>query len=147
MAPPVRAAAAGRVDRRAPVGPPPRFSAVQRAQVIALACERPANRGMPLSRWSSVELASEAIEAGIVAAATVARWLVAEAIKLWQYRSWIAPRAPDFAMKAAVVLDLYARVWDDESLGPDDYVLCSHEKTSIQARCVNGHLEGATGGR
>ncbi len=119
-------------------GRPPRFSAVQRAQVVALACELPASRGMPLSRWSSFELACEAIEAGIVvdiSASTVARWLARDAIKPWQFRSWIAPRAPDFATKATVVLDLYARVWDGQPLGPDDYVLCSDEKTSIQARC------------
>jgi transposase len=119
-------------------GRPPRFSALQRAQVVALACELPASRGMPLSRWSSFELACEAIEAGIVvdiSPSTVARWLAADAIKPWQYRSWIAPRAPDFASKAAVVLDLYARVWDRQPLGPGDYVLCSDEKTSIQARC------------
>jgi hypothetical protein len=34
-----------------------------------------------------------------------------------------------------VVLDLYAGVFDGEPLGHDDYVLCSDEKTSIQARC------------
>ncbi len=119
-------------------GRPRCFSAVQRAQVTAIACELPATRGMPLSRWSSFELACEAIEAGIVvdiSASTVARWLATDAIKPWQYRSWIAPRAPDFASKAAVVLDLYARVWDGTPLGPGDYVLCSDEKTSVQARC------------
>jgi transposase len=119
-------------------GRPPWFSPVQRAQVVALACELPASRGMPLSRWSSFELACEAIEAGIVvdiSPSTVARWLARDALKPWQYRSWIAPRAPDFAGKAAVVLDLYARVWDGQPLGPGDYVLCSDEKTSIQARC------------
>ena len=128
---------AGLADAHRP-GRPRRFSAVQRAQVTAIACELPATRGMPLSRWSSLELACEAIEAGIVAdisASTVARWLAADAIKPWQYRSWIAPRAPDFAGKAAVVLDLYARVFDGQPLGPGDYVLCSDEKTSIQARC------------
>jgi hypothetical protein len=93
---------------------------------------------MPLSRWSSFELACEAIDAGIVvdiSASTVRRWLAADAIKPWQYRSWIAPRAPDFAVKAAVVLDLYARVFDGQPLGPGDYVLCADEKTSVQARC------------
>jgi hypothetical protein len=93
---------------------------------------------MPLSRWSSFELACEAIEAGIVvdiSPSTVARWLARDALKPWQYRSWIAPRAPDFASKAQVVLDLYARVFDGQPLGPDDYVLCSDEKTSVQARC------------
>jgi hypothetical protein len=93
---------------------------------------------VPLSRWSSFEVACEAIEAGVVvdiSPSTVRRWLAADAIKPWQFRSWIAPRAPDFAAKAAVVLDLYARVWDGTPLGPGDYVLCSDEKTSVQARC------------
>src|SRR6266511_4360667 len=120
---------AGLADARRP-GRPRRFSAVQRAQVTAIACELPATRGMPLSRWSSFELACEAIEAGVVvdiSASTVARWLAADAIKPWQRRSWSAPRAPDFASKATVVLDLYARVWDGQPLGPDDYVLCSDE--------------------
>jgi transposase len=128
---------AGLVDVRRP-GRPRRFTAVQRAQVTAIACEMPATRDMPLSRWSSLELACEAIAAGIVvdiSASTVARWLAADAIKPWQYRSWVAPRASDFATKAAVVLDLYARVFDDVPLGPGDYVLCADEKTSIQARC------------
>ena len=128
---------AGLADAHRP-GRPRHFSAVQRAQVTAIACELPAIRGMPLSRWSSFEVACEAVEAGIVvdiSASTVARWLAADAIKPWQYRSWIAPRAPDFAGKAAVVLDLYAGVFDGQRLGPGDYVLCSDEKTSIQARC------------
>jgi transposase len=128
---------AGLADAHRP-GRPRRFSAVQRAQLTAIACELPATRGMPLSRWSSFELACEAIEAGIVvdiSASTVRRWLAADAIKPWQYRSWIAPRAPDFAAKATVVLDLYARVFDGQPLGPGDYVLCADEKTSVQARC------------
>ena len=128
---------AGLADAHRP-GRPRRFSAIQRAQVTAIACELPATRGMPLSRWSSFEVAGEAIAAGIVvdiSVSTVARWLAADAIKPWQYRSWIAPRAADFAAKAAVALDLYARVFDSTPLGPGDYVLCSDEKTSIQARC------------
>jgi transposase len=128
---------AGLADARRP-GRPRRFNAVQRAQATAIACELPATRGMPLSRWSSFELACEAIEAGIVqdiSASTVRRWLAADAIKPWQYRSWIAPRAPDFAAKATVVLDLYARLFDGLPLGPGDYVLCADEKTSVQARC------------
>jgi transposase len=133
----LRAGLAGLADARRP-GRPPRFTPVQRAQVTALACELPATRGMPLSRWSSAELACQAVQTGVVAGiapATVRRWLAADAIKPWQYRSWIAPRAPDFASKAAVVLDLYARAWEGTALEPGDYVLCADEKTSIQARC------------
>jgi hypothetical protein len=37
----------------------------------------------------------------------VRRWLAAYGIKPWQHRSWIFPRDPDFAAKAARVHDLY----------------------------------------
>jgi transposase len=119
-------------------GRPPRFTAVQHSQVKALACELPATSGVPLSRWSSQELAHEAVTAGMVesiSGSTVRRWLRRDALKPWQYRSWIAPRASDFAQRAAVVLDLYNGVFNGQPLGEDDYVLCSDEKTSIQARC------------
>jgi transposase len=124
-------------DRKRP-GRPRRFTDVQAAQVKALACELPATRGVPLSRWSAAELADEAVEAGIVediSASTVARWLADDAIKPWRHRSWIFPRDPDFTTKAGMVLDLYQRVWQDEPLDDNDFVICADEKTSIQARC------------
>ena len=46
-------------------------------------------------------------------------------------RSWIFPRDPEFGPKAARVLDLYARRYDDQPLRPDEYVLSADEKTSI----------------
>jgi hypothetical protein len=70
-----------------------------------------------------------------ISASTVWRILHDDAIRPWFHRSWIAPRDPDFAAKAAVVLDLYARIFDGEVLGVNDYVICADEKTSIQARC------------
>ena len=77
-----------------------KFTPVQVAEVKALACTLPAETGAPLSRWSSTEVATEAISRGIaetISAATVRRWLAADAIKPWQHRSWIFPRDPDFA--------------------------------------------------
>jgi transposase len=133
----VVARVAGLADRKRS-GRPKRFTDVQTAQIKALACELPAARGVPLSRWSAAELADEAVEAGIVediSAATVARLLAADAIKPWRHRSWISPRDPQFTGKAGVVLDLYQRVWQGEPLGEDDLVICADEKTSIQARC------------
>jgi transposase len=119
-------------------GRPSRFSPVQRAQLTALACQMPAQAGAPLSRWSCPELAREAVTQGVtesISAATVRRWLARDAIKPWQYRSWIFPRDPDFAAKAERVLDLYHRRWHGTKLGPQEYVISSDEKTSIQARC------------
>ena len=70
----------------------------------ALACELPAESGVPLSRWSAPELAAEVVARGIVeavSASTVRRLLAQDALKPWQQRSWIVPRDPDFAAKAA----------------------------------------------
>jgi hypothetical protein len=100
----------------------------------------PAETGIPLSRWSSAELAVEAVTRGVAAsisasisASTVRRWLCCAAIKPWQHRSWIFPRDPDFDTKAARVLDLYARTWGGVALGPDDYVISAGEKSQLQA--------------
>ena len=85
------------------------------AEVKALACQLPAETGVPLSRWSCPDLAGEVTGRGIAAAisaSTVRRILAADTIKPWQYRSWLFIRDPDFAAKATRVLDLYARVFD-----------------------------------
>jgi transposase len=118
-------------------GRPRRFSATVVAEVKALACELPAQSDVPLAKWSCPDLATEAIQRGVVesvSASTVRRWLAADALKPWQHRSWISPRDPHFAVKAARVLDLYARVFDGEPLRDNDYVLSADEKLSVQAR-------------
>ncbi|MFH1527468.1 MAG: IS630 family transposase [Bacteroidota bacterium] len=106
-------------------------------QVKALACELPSENGVTLSRFSSNDIATEAIYRGIVAqisGTTVWRWLKEDAIKPWQHHSWIFPRDPKFEQKAGRVLDLYHGVWEGKTLTDDEYVLSADEKTSIQAR-------------
>lgn len=106
-------------------------------QVKALACELPAELGLPLSHFSRQDLAREAMARGIVAqisGATIWRWLDQDAIRPWQHRSWIFPRDPQFEQKAGRVLDLYQGYWQEKPLGDDDYVISADEKTSIQAR-------------
>lgn len=110
-------------------------------EIKALACQMPSERDVPFSRLSHMDIAREAMRSGIVASisgATVWRWLSADAIKPWQYRSWIFPRDPDFAQKAARVLDLYQGMWEEKRLRPNDYVISADEKTSIQARNRQG---------
>jgi transposase len=108
-----------------------------RAEAVALACALPAENDVPLSRWSGQEIARElaARYHVSVAASSVRRWLAEDALKPWQHRSWISIRDPDFALKAAAVLDLYAGTWDGKPLGENDFVICADEKTSIRARC------------
>ncbi len=83
-------------------------------------------------------MARELVLRAVVAAispATVWRILHRDAIRPWFHRSWIFPRDPDFAAKAAVALDLYARIFEGRSLTKREFVICADEKTSIQARC------------
>ena len=109
-----------------------------RALVVALACERPADRGVPLSRYSLSELAAEAAqvlgsEAG-PSRSSIWRWLLQDALRPWRHECWIFPRDPHFLELAGPVLDLYACHWQGRPLWHDEYVLSADEKTSIQAR-------------
>jgi DDE superfamily endonuclease len=105
--------------------------------VKALACELPAQRGLPLARWALGDLQRAVVAQGLVAqisGATLWRWLSQDALRPWRHRSWIFPRDPAFAAKAERILELYAGRWDGVTLGPREYVLSADEKTSIQAR-------------
>jgi hypothetical protein len=124
---------------RSGLGPAGRglFPLVQVAEIKALACELPAEKGVPLSRWSHAEIAREAITRGIAAeisGTTVWRWLSEDAIRPWNYRSWIVRRDPQFAVKAGPILDLYEGRWEGQLLEPGEMVVCADEKPSIQAR-------------
>jgi hypothetical protein len=107
-------------------------------EVKAIAGELPVTRAVPLSRWSLAELGEEVITTGLVSDVSVStrwRWLDQDALKPWRHRSWIFPRDADFAAKAAVVLELYARRFQGRRLEPGEFVISADEKTSIQARC------------
>jgi transposase len=117
-------------------GRPRRFTAETVAAITALACTLPAETGIPLSRWSSTDLAAEAVTRGTVeaiSASTVRRTLTRAVLKPWQHRSWIFPRDPHFETKAARVLDLYARTCHGAELSPDDYVISADAKSQLQA--------------
>ena len=118
-------------------GRPRRISALDRAAVVALACQLPAATGVPLARWSGPELAAEITKAGLaspISPSSVLRILAEHPIKPWQYQSWISPRDPDFAAKATVILDLYQGFYQGKRLRPGDRILSVDAKPSIQAR-------------
>ncbi len=48
-------------------GGPCRITAEEVCAIIALACQRPPDRGLPLSHWSASDLAREALRQGLVA--------------------------------------------------------------------------------
>lgn len=119
-----------------------------RAQVTALACTLPRDSGRPLSRWSATELARAVIHHRIatrISASTIKRWLQADQIKPWQYRSWQQPTDPRFLEKAIPILDLYERAQGLARKG--HIIVCADEKTSIQARKASGGTTPARPGR
>ncbi|WP_234333782.1 hypothetical protein [Streptomyces viridochromogenes] len=100
----------------------------------ALACRLPAESEGPLSRWSCPGLAREAARRGIapfMSASTVRRRLAQDALKPWQHPLLDLHHPPGFRLKATWVLDLYARTWQGERLGDDEYVISADEKTSL----------------
>jgi hypothetical protein len=109
---------------------------VDEAVVKAIACEAVFATRLPLSRQSLADLTKRASAAlkKPISRSTVWRTLDACAIKPWQYEHWIFPRDPQFVAKAARVVGLYAGLWQDERLDPEDRIISADEKTSIQAR-------------
>lgn len=61
----------------------------------------------------------------------------------WRHRTWIFPSDPQFRLKAATVLDLYGHMFEEHCFKPDEFVLSSEEKTSIQARVHRDNLDAA----
>jgi hypothetical protein len=94
------------------------FTPEQIAEAKAVACEPPAQEGVPLSRRSVADVHRVVIERGVCEASvsTTVRWLREDAIR--PYRSWIFPTDPDFAIKACRILDLYQGRWEGELLHP-----------------------------
>ena len=118
------------------MGASPRFPPLDQAVVQAIACEVVFETERPLSRQSLADLTARAQTAleKPISRSTVWRMLHAVALKPWRYEYWIFPRDPQFVEKAEVILDLYAGFWQGVPLTPQDSILSSDEKTSIQAR-------------
>jgi DDE superfamily endonuclease len=71
-----------------------------------------------------------------ISASTIKRWLKADRIKPWQYRSWQRPTDPRFLERAIPILTLYERA---QRLARQGHIIvCADEKTSIQARQASG---------
>jgi hypothetical protein len=118
------------------VGASPLFPPLDQAVVQAIACEVVFETDRPLSRQSLADLTARARTAlqKPISRSTVWRMLHAVALRPWRYEYWIFPRDPQFVEKAEVILDLYAGFWQGIPLTPQDCILSSDEKTSIQAR-------------
>jgi homeodomain-containing protein len=117
-------------------GAPRQFSPEVRAQVTALACSLPRSHDIPLSRWSRAELARYTAATSsmpTLSASTIGHWLAAEQIRGFRYHSWQHIQKPEeFLARARPVLRLYEQAAALVKRGT--WVVCTDEKTSIQAR-------------
>ena len=128
-------------------GRPRRISALERAAVVALACQLPATTGVPLSRWTAPELTAELRSQGLtgpISPSSVLRILAEHPIKPWRYQSWVFPRDPNFAARAGVILGLYQGTYQGQPLRPGDRIISVDAKPSIQAR-ARCHATGPPG--
>jgi len=102
---------------------------------------------IPVSRLSSATIAFLLVGLTVVAAIcrrTVARWLQADQIKPWRFRSWITPKdLSKFLPRARVILELYERT---RSLGSAEVTWSFDECTSLQARERDSHSPPKPGG-
>jgi hypothetical protein len=111
------------------------FTPLQRAQITALACSSPRAHGKAWPRWSGEKLAAVAVEQQMVTSispGTIRAWRRRDKIKPWRYHSWQHSTDPQFVDKAVPVLDLDQHAQALAAQG--EAVVCSDEKTSIQAR-------------
>jgi transposase len=124
-----------RLDDLPRSGRPRVYSATDQAVVIAVACELPSQRDLPLSRHFASSIREVVGTEGIpMSLRTVQRILAENTLKPWRYQSWIHPRDPHFREKAEAILGLYEGVWQGRRLGADDLIVSADEKPSIQAR-------------
>ena len=118
-------------------GAPATFTPEQIVQIVAVACEDPANSGRPISHWSRRELADEVVKREIVAdisIRTAGRFLDEADLKPHLSRYWLNanPKDPEiFAAEVKTVCDLYAQAlqWHQQGI----ILVSTDEKPGIQA--------------
>lgn len=110
-------------------GHTPKFSAVNRLELISLACE-PVRMREGITRRTIEQLRQEAIARGIVnniSWSSVQRILADAEIRPHRVRSWLHSPDPQFREKVTEICELYLHS------PPGSVVLCIDEKTGIQA--------------
>ncbi len=119
-------------------GNPGKFTPEQITQILALACEPPAQSGRPITHWTYKELADEAKKRGIVASISesqVGRYLREAELQPHKSRYWLNAKEKDpqqFQQKVEEVCDCYLeapRLYQVENT----HTVCTDEMTGIQA--------------
>ncbi len=92
-------------------GRPPTFTLGQRREIKKIAKSRPAEHGLPFSRWSLAKLADFLVAEGVVDDIShegLRELLRAENVSFQAIKTWKTSADPDYAAKKARVEHLYA---------------------------------------
>jgi hypothetical protein len=119
----------------------PLFPDWVRALLIAIACELPSRRGLPLSRHFDSSVWRVVCQEGVaISLRTIQRVLASHHLKPWRYVSSMHPRDPKFIEKVKVILDLYAGLWEGRPLDPRDEIISAdgEDQPSGQAEKSGG---------
>jgi len=116
----------------------PDFSPLQIVSIISIACEKPETSGRPINKWTSREIADEAVKREIVpaiSASHVARILRSVNLKPHKTKGWCFTTEKDkeaFARQAQQVCDVYLQAPRNyEQAGV--HAVCVDEMTGLQA--------------
>ena len=116
----------------------PDFSPLQIVSIISIACEKPEASGRPVTKWTSREIADEAVKRQIVPAISpshVARILRSVNLKPHKTKGWCFTTEKDkeaFARQAQQVCDVYLQAPQNyEQAGV--HTVCVDEATGLQA--------------
>ena len=119
-------------------GRPASTTSEQLTQVASLAREKPADSGLPISQWTSHELANELVRRTVfesVSASSVRRWLDRMDLKPHRHKYWLfSPdrSTPEYDAKVRLICDVYSeaiQAYDDYGI----HTICMDEQTGIQA--------------
>jgi transposase len=92
-------------------GRPPVFTLAQRCEIKTIAKSKPAEHGLPFSRWSLAKLAEFLVAEGVVEDIShegLREVLRAEGVSFQSVKTWKSSADPDYAAKKARIDQLYA---------------------------------------
>jgi transposase len=122
-------------------GRPPAFTLAQRREIKTIATSKPAEHGLPFSRWSLAKLADFLVAEGVVGDIShegLRELLRAEGVSFQAVKTWKQSADPEYAAKKARINQLYAIA--DYETGP------APASTGAGAEAAPGSAGAAGGG-
>jgi transposase len=122
-------------------GRPPVFTLAQRREIKTIAKSKPAEHGLPFSRWSLAKLADFLVAEGVVEDIShegLRELLRAEGVSFQAVKTWKQSADPEYAVKKARIGQLYAIA--DHETGP------APASTETGAEAAPGSAGAADGG-